>query len=85
MERPCLGNCNGAKPDYAELSQYMIAAMTNAYVLSTKPAGQIPSSTVANRQLTMYNNYVNHPDNNTLSVAFQVAPDTIFFNWVNFH
>ena len=85
MERPCLGNCNGSKPDYAELSEYLIAFMTNAYVFPTKPVGLIPSSTAANRQITMYNNNVNHPDNNTLSVAFQGPPDTIFFNWVNFH
>jgi hypothetical protein len=47
--------------------------------------GEIPSST-ANVQLSMYNGYLdNHPDNNLLSAAILAPPDTIFFNWVNFH
>jgi hypothetical protein len=79
MERPLVNNT------YAELSAYVLAVMTNAYVSSTKTPGQIPSGTAATLQLNMYNFDVNHPDNNLLSMAMSGGSDTIFFQWINFH
>jgi hypothetical protein len=80
MERPLVGGT------FAELSAYVLATMTNAYALSATGGGAIPSGTAANEQITMYNRDNNHhEDNNVLSVVIPVPPDTMFFNWVNFH
>jgi hypothetical protein len=77
MERPSVGGT------YAELSAYLFAAMTNAYAWSTTV---IPSGTAATLQIIMYNQDNNHhQDNNLLSIPLQAPPDTMFFNWANFH
>jgi hypothetical protein len=78
MERPTVGGT------YAELSGYVITLMANAYALPTKGAWK-ESSKAANRQLYMYNQDINHPDNDLLSISSVAGPNAMFFNWVNFH
>jgi hypothetical protein len=72
MERPTVSG------SYSDLSAYLFATMSNAYAYPASGA-PIPSGTAANRQLTMYNN------NKALSIVIPVPPDSMFFQWINFH
>ena len=84
MERPCLGGCNTATPDYAELADISTPYMWNNYAIPSIAGPPIASNT-ATRQLTMYNNDINHPDNHKLASATQAAPNKIDFAWLNYH
>ena len=79
MERPTVGGT------FAELSAYVLAGMTNAEVLPTT-GGYKPYASVANRQITLYNEKVNHPDNNELSFVLPGGTKkSMAFFWLNFH
>jgi hypothetical protein len=82
MERPC--QCTASTAIYTELSAYVTAVMSNAYVLPAK-GSWIPAGTAANIQLTMYENNNPQPDNNLLSNALKLAPTVVQFFWHNFH
>jgi hypothetical protein len=84
MERPCLGQCSTSTPDYADLSNYIIASMNGAGAAAPKGDWTL-SSASGNRQLTMYNEKVNYPDNNLLASAISALPELILFDWYNFH
>jgi Peptidase A4 family len=84
MERPTL--ISGSSKVLAELSEYLIDGFSESYVLPASAASWTPFGEVQNRQITMYNEYANHPDNNELSVATAESSGTgILFGWLNFH
>jgi len=78
-ERPTVNNT------YAELSDYSYALMTGAAYLRTDGAWGSPGTAGLGLQITMFNEDINHPDNNELSSGWPIATGEIFFQWYNFH
>lgn len=84
MERPTL--ISGSTKVLAELSEYLLDGFSESYVRPTSAASWTPYGEVKNRQISMYNNYANHPDNNELSHATADPSGTgMLFGWLNFH
>ena len=79
MERPYLSN-----GQYAQLSDYGIALMSNPEVL-TSSFNWTYFSNVSNTQLWMYNGYLSGNDNNLLSIAQASGPTSIYYYWTNYH
>jgi hypothetical protein len=79
MERPGLGGGS-----LAELSDYGLAYMYDAYALTTK-GKWVASGTAANWQLSLYNQGVNGSDNNLLSLAEPALTDSMWFFWFDFN
>ncbi len=85
MERPCLAVVGGICTQLAELSNYELDGFSEAYVLPTSATSFKPMGEFQNRQITMYNEYANHPDNNEMSQAVAGTQTEIIFGWLNFH
>lgn len=79
MERPLLSNGN-----FAELSDYSLALMSNPEILSSSFNWNYYTS-YSNEELWMYNDYYNGNGNNLLSAAFGGGPTAIYYYWYNFH
>jgi hypothetical protein len=79
MERPYLSN-----GQYAQLSDYGIALMSNPEVL-TSSFNWTYFSNVSNTQMWMYNGNLSGNDNNLLSIAQASGPTSIYYYWTNYH
>ena len=75
----------GVNGTLAELSDYSYAIMTGANYLRTDGSWGSPGTAGLGLQITMFNEDVNHPDNNELSSGWPIATGKIFFQWYNFH
>ncbi len=78
-ERPLV---NGS---LAELSDYSYALMTGAAYIRTDGSLGYPGTAGLGEQITMFNEGINGPDNNELSVGWPIGTGQILFDWYNFH
>jgi hypothetical protein len=79
MERPYLSS-----GQYAQLSDYSAALMSNPEVL-TSSFNWTYFSSLSNTEIWMYNDYLGGNDNNLLSAAAAYGQASIYYYWFNYH
>jgi Peptidase A4 family len=79
MERPGFGG------SLTQLSDYNYARMLNAQGFTTKGKWFDYSALGNLVQLWLYNEFVNDPDDNLLSIADDDGASTIYYQWSDFH
>jgi hypothetical protein len=84
MERPCLNVRNGQCTQFAQLSDYSVALMSNPEILSSSFNWYYYPS-YSNEEMWMYNDYLAGNDNNLLSAAAGSSSTSIYYYWYNFH
>ena len=89
MERPCLASCFTSSPGFAELTNYSAVNMDYSSVYDRVTTTWTNPLTVANTQITMYNNGqdypVNYADNDKLSSVAKLSSTSMQFTWHHFH